>query len=41
MAEAYTRSDDNWALKSFGIHSFLASNTVTNDYYPKPGRHPV
>ena len=21
-------------VKSFGLHAFLASNTVTNDYYP-------
>ena len=21
-------------VKNFGIHSFLASNTVTNEYYP-------
>lgn len=25
-------------VKSFGIHSFLASNTVTNDYYPELAR---
>lgn len=25
-------------VKEFGIHSFLASNTVTNDYYPKLAR---
>ena len=24
--------------KRFGIHAFLASNTVTNDYYPEPAR---
>ncbi len=22
-------------VKKFGMHSFLASNTVTNDYYPE------
>ena len=25
-------------VKNFGIHAFLASNTVTNDYYPKLAR---
>lgn len=25
-------------VKTFGIHSFLASNTVTNDYYPELAR---
>lgn len=25
-------------VKTFGIHSFLASNTVTNDYYPQLAR---
>lgn len=25
-------------VKEFGIHSFLASNTVTNDYYPQLAR---
>lgn len=24
--------------ENFGIHAFLASNTVTNDYYPKLAR---
>ena len=24
--------------EEFGIHSFLASNTVTNDYYPGSGK---
>ena len=33
MAEAYTRLMALGA-EEFGIHSFLASNTVTNDYYP-------
>ena len=22
-------------VKNFGIHAFLASNTVTNEYYPR------
>ena len=34
MAEAYTRLMAAGA-EEFGIHSFLASNTVTDDYYPK------
>ena len=34
MAEAYTRLMKLGA-EEFGIHSFLASNTVTDDYYPK------
>ena len=34
MAEAYTRLMAAGA-EQFGIHSFLASNTVTDDYYPK------
>lgn len=25
-------------VKHFGVHSFLASNTVTNDYYPELAR---
>ena len=25
-------------VKEFGMHSFLASNTVTNDYYPELAR---
>ena len=32
MAEAYTRLMQDGA-KRFGIHAFLASNTVSNDYY--------
>ena len=24
-------------VKHFGMHAFLASNTVTNDYYPETG----
>ncbi|MFC5630524.1 MULTISPECIES: diaminopimelate decarboxylase [Streptococcus] len=27
-----------YGVKEFGIHSFLASNTVTNDYYPELAR---
>lgn len=27
-----------YGAKNFGIHSFLASNTVTNDYYPELAR---
>ena len=34
MAEAYTRLMAKGA-KEFGIHAFLASNTVTDDYYPE------
>ncbi len=34
MAEAYTRLMELGA-KEFGIHAFLASNTVTDDYYPE------
>ena len=34
MAEAYTKLMAAGA-EQFGIHSFLASNTVTDDYYPK------
>lgn len=34
MAEAYTRLMQLGA-KEFGIHAFLASNTVTDDYYPE------
>ena len=34
MTEAYTRLRDKGA-KEFGIHAFLASNTVTDDYYPE------
>ncbi len=33
MVEAFTRLKALGA-KDFGIHAFLASNTVTNDYYP-------
>lgn len=34
MTEAYTRLMQLGA-KEFGIHAFLASNTVTDDYYPE------
>ena len=34
MAEAYTRLMALGA-ENFGIHAFLASNTVTDDYYPE------
>ena len=34
MAEAFARLRDKGA-KEFGIHAFLASNTVTDDYYPE------
>lgn len=33
MAEAFTRLKQLGA-EEFGMHAFLASNTVTNDYYP-------
>ena len=28
-------------VKHFGIHAFLASNTVANEYLPRAGAHPV
>ncbi len=34
MAEAFTRLMQKGA-KTFGIHAFLASNTVTDEYYPE------
>lgn len=34
MKEAYKKMKDR-GVKHFGIHAFLASNTVTNEYYPK------
>ncbi len=34
MAEAFTILQKK-GVKHFGIHAFLASNTVTNEYYPK------
>ena len=37
MVEAYKRLMQKGA-KHFGIHAFLASNTVTNDYYPELAR---
>lgn len=33
MIEGYKKLKD-LGVKNFGIHSFLASNTVTNEYYP-------
>ncbi len=33
LIEAYKRLKD-MGVEEFGLHSFLASNTVTNDYYP-------
>ncbi len=37
MTEAFLKLKDK-GVKHFGIHAFLASNTVTNDYYPKLAR---
>ncbi|MDO4466230.1 MAG: diaminopimelate decarboxylase [Bacillota bacterium] len=37
IKEAYVRLRDLGA-KTFGIHAFLASNTVSNEYYPKLAR---
>lgn len=37
MTQAFLKLKDK-GVKHFGIHSFLASNTVTNDYYPKLAR---
>ncbi len=37
MKEAFLRLKELGA-KNFGIHSFLASNTVSNEYYPKLAR---
>jgi len=34
MATAFTRMMER-GVKHFGIHAFLASNTVTNEYYPQ------
>ena len=34
MFEAFKRLKE-LGVKEFGIHSFLVSNTVTNDYYPR------
>ena len=37
IKEAFTRLKEK-GVKYFGIHAFLASNTVTNDYYPTLAR---
>ena len=37
LMEAFTRLREK-GVKHFGIHSFLVSNTVTNDYYPTLAR---
>ena len=37
LTEAYKRLMAN-GVKHFGLHAFLASNTVTNDYYPELAR---
>lgn len=37
MTQAFLKLKDKGVIH-FGIHSFLASNTVTNDYYPKLAR---
>lgn len=37
MTEAFKKLRDK-GVKHFGIHAFLASNTVTNDYYPTLSR---
>ena len=37
IAEAFTRLSAMGA-KEFGIHAFLASNTLSNDYYPALAR---
>ena len=37
MAEAFTRMAAKGA-REFGIHSFIASNTLSNDYYPALAR---
>lgn len=37
MGEAFAIMKAN-GVENFGIHSFLASNTVTNEYYPKLAR---
>ncbi|WP_130836767.1 diaminopimelate decarboxylase family protein [Lachnoclostridium sp. Marseille-P6806] len=34
MSEAFRRLKEK-GVRSFGIHAFLASNTVTNEYYPE------
>lgn len=37
MTEGFKRLKDK-GVKTFGIHAFLASNTVTNEYYPTLAR---
>lgn len=37
LTEAYKRLKD-LGVKEFGLHAFLASNTVSNDYYPELAR---
>jgi len=37
IAEAFTRLASK-GVKEFGIHSFLASNTISNEYYPALAR---
>ncbi|MEE1312676.1 MAG: diaminopimelate decarboxylase [Lachnospiraceae bacterium] len=37
LTEAYRRLKD-LGVKKFGIHAFLASNTVSNEYYPELAR---
>jgi len=37
LTEAYRRLKD-LGVKKFGLHAFLASNTVSNDYYPELAR---
>ena len=37
MKEAFCKLKEK-GVKHFGIHAFLASNTVTNEYYPKLAR---
>jgi diaminopimelate decarboxylase len=37
MTEAFLKLKDK-GVKHFGMHSFLASNTVTDEYYPKLAR---
>ena len=34
LFEAFKQSESSKVSKEFGIHAFLASNTVTNEYYP-------
>ena len=37
LTEAYKRLKD-LGVKEFGLHAFLASNTVSNEYYPELAR---